>query len=485
MNTIKVDPTRTLGALDRNVFGGFAEHLGRCIYGGIFDEGSPLSDAYGIRQDTLAALKRLRMPVIRYPGGNFVSGYRWMDGIGPRDRRPARQELAWEMVETNRFGTDEFVTFCRQLGTDPYLAVNCGDGDMREARDWVEYCNGTRDTALVKMRRRNGFDAPHRVKYWGVGNEVDGPWQMGMKTPEEYARALTEYAKLMKMTDRSIQILASWTSGWRDDWVERGQLILEHAGSLVDYMAVHWYVGNRQGDFARYMALSEFFEEHLAATEGLIAAMRSNRKIARPIHIAVDEWNVWYRVGNEVGLEEHYNLEDALVTGLQLNAFIRHAKSVKMANIAQIVNVIAPILTKPDGLLLQSIYYPFELYSQNAGATALDICWAGDTFQGGGHAGLRVLDVAGTLDPTGKRVALFAVNRSASNHAETSVVLQEGEWAGECVVQVVNGAGPKALNTWSDPFAVGVRSQSIDASRREVRLAFEPHSVTVVTLPIR
>lgn len=483
MNTIRIDPHRKVASLDRNIFGGFAEHLGRCIYGGIYEEGSSLSDSMGLRQDVLQALRRLRMPLIRYPGGNFVSGYRWMDGVGPKDQRPARADLAWHAVESNRFGTDEFVAFCRQLGAEPYLAVNCGDGDMREARDWVEYCNGVTDTALVKMRRRNGYEAPHNVKYWGVGNEVDGPWQMGMKTPAEYARAFTEFGKLMKMVDREIKLVASWTSGWFDDWVERGQLLLEQAGNLVDYMAIHWYVGNREDDFPRYMALSELFEERLSATEGLLKAMISCRKIKRPVYLAVDEWNVWYRAHGAEALEEVYNLEDALMTGLQLNAFLRHARWVKMANLAQIVNVIAPILTRPDGLLLQSIYFPFLLYSQHAGQEVLAVHWEGDTFEGGGHAGLRVLDVAGTLAENGQ-VALFVVNRSSDQQAETVIRLQEGRWTGAGRALVVNGPDIKAVNTFSEPQRVGVTEREISATGAELHLTFEPHSVTALLLPI-
>lgn len=483
MNTIKVDPDRTLGALERNVFGGFAEHLGRCIYGGIYDEGSPLADAEGYRQDVIAAVKRLGMPVIRYPGGNFVSGYRWMDGVGPKDERPARAELAWRTVESNRFGTDEFVRWCRLIGAEPYLAVNCGDGDMREARDWVEYCNGTSDTALVRMRRRNGSEAPHRVRYWGIGNEVDGPWQMGMKTPEEYARAYTEFGKLMRMVDPDILLIASWTSGWFDDWVERGQLLLEQAPNLVDYMAIHWYVGNREDDFARYMALSELFEDRLTAAEGLVNAMRVCRKIAHPVHLAVDEWNVWYRTRGDDRLEEVYNLEDALVVALQMNAFIRHARSVKMANLAQVVNVIAPMMTFEDGLVLQTTFHPFETYSRRAGPVALDAHWEGDTFQGGDHAGVRVLDASATLDPEAKRISVFVVNRSL-DATEAEIVLQRGVLNGAGTAAVVNGPDIKAANTRENPEAVKTVETPIEASGGSLRYTFEPHSVTALTLPI-
>jgi alpha-N-arabinofuranosidase len=267
MNYIKIDLERTLGEIDRNIFGGFAEHLGRSIYGGIYEPGFPLADEYGLRTDVMAALKRLRMPVMRYPGGNFVSGYRWMDGVGSPKERPSRSELAWHTVESNQFGTNEFVRFCRKLGTEPYLVVNCGDGDMREARDWVEYCNGKDDSALAKLRRKHGFAEPHNVKYWGIGNEVDGPWQIGYKTPQEYARAVTEFGKVMKWVDPDIKLIAAAVSaGWEtQDLVERSQLIVEQAGNLIDYLSVHLYVGNPKNDFNEFMTVAERLEKYLTA----------------------------------------------------------------------------------------------------------------------------------------------------------------------------------------------------------------------------
>jgi alpha-N-arabinofuranosidase len=484
MNTIHVDLDRRRGRIDRNLFGGFAEHLGRCIYGGIYEPGSPLADEDGFRKDVLEALRRLRMPVIRYPGGNFVSGYRWRDGVGPAQERPVRLDLAWHAVESNRFGTNEFVRFCRKVGAEPYLAVNCGDGDMREARDWVEYCNGTRDTALVRLRKQHGYEAPHQVKYWGIGNEVDGDWQIGHKTPQEYARAYTEFGKVMRWADPGIRLLASATSAWKADFVERTQLLLEQAPDLVDYLAIHWYVGNRENDFAAYMALSELFEERLTAIEGVMAAMRLARGIVRPIHIAVDEWNVWYRTGSKENLEEAYNLEDALVNAMQLNAFIRHARSVRMANLAQIVNVIAPILTRPDGLVLQTIFHPLELYRRTCGDEALDVHWAGDTFEGGGRTGVRVLDVAASLDTEGGRLVLFIVNRTTDRASEAEVVLVGGRLAGPVEVHVINGPDIKAANTFDAPDTVRVRTERVQARGPAMASTLEPHSVTVLVCPL-
>jgi alpha-N-arabinofuranosidase len=484
-NIIRLDPERTLGKIDRNIFGGFAEHLGRCIYGGIYDPQSSLADADGLRLDVLDNLKRLNMPVIRYPGGNFVSGYRWRDGVGPREERPTRLDLAWHVLESNQFGTNEFIQFCRRLDTEPYLVVNCGDGDAREARDWVEYCNGAQETALVKLRRQHGFDAPHRVKYWGIGNEVDGHWQIGYKTPEEYARAFTEFGKVMRWADPEIRLLAAAGCTWGPDMVERAQLLLEQAGNLVDYLSIHWYVGNPENDFARYMTLSELFEERLSAYEGIIRAMRLAQKIKRPIRIAVDEWNVGYRGGSDstTGAEEIYNLEDALVIAMHFNAFIRHAPLVGMANIAQIVNVLAPIFTRRDGLVLQTIFYPFELYSRQCGETALDVFWTGDTFSGGSHTGIRVLDVSATLDSSAKHAALFVVNR-AQQPIEVTISLTTGRFNGKAQSFVVNGPDIKAENVFDRPPQVGSQSSTFETEGAICRWTFEPHSLTGLLLPI-
>lgn len=486
MNRIDVDLSRTSGQIHRHLFGSFTEHLGRCIYGGLYDPGSPLSDEQGMRKDVIEAVKRLNVPITRYPGGNFVSGYRWRDGIGPREERPARVDMAWNATDSNQFGTDEFIDWCRKANTEPYLVVNCGDGDMREARDWVEYCNGTQNTALANLRRKNGHDAPHAVKYWGIGNEVDGHWQIGYKTPQEYARAYLEFAKVMKWIDPSIKLIASAASDWRaGNVVERAQLLVEQAGKFIDYLSIHWYIGNPNNDFEAYMALSELCEERLFAYEGLIRALCLQAGLPR-IPIAVDEWNVWYRThpgfGNEAGgLEEIYNLEDAMMVGVQLNSLIRHAYSVKMGNIAQLVNAIAPIFTSPEGLVLQTIFYPFEIYSQTCGKTALDVHWKGDTFSGGGYTGVRVLDVSATLDEEKRQLAVYVVNRSQSKAAETTIALTDAHFGGDVTAYVVNGPDIKAENTFATPNQVGATTSKLTVGQGSAfTYTFEPHSVTAL-----
>ncbi len=277
MDRIDIDLDRRIGSIDRNLFGGFVEHLGRCVYGGIYEPASTRAAADGLRTDVLEASRRLRYSNIRYPGGNFVSAYRWRDGVGPVEARPARYEPAWDSLEPNTFGTDEFIRFCRQLGAEPYLVVNAGDGDMREARDWVEYCNGTKPTEPARLREANGHAEPYGVRYWGVGNEVDGAWQVGYKTAEEYARTYTEFAKVMRWADPSIKLLASAVSYWEGNPVERVGRLLEAAPDLIDYLSIHWYVGNPVDDVPAYLATSELIEERLAIIEGLATSVTLRR----------------------------------------------------------------------------------------------------------------------------------------------------------------------------------------------------------------
>lgn len=491
MNQIKIDPERILSDIDRNIFGGFVEHLGRCVYGGIYEPDSPFADEQGFRTDVMAALQRLGLAVIRYPGGNFASGYRWRDGVGPVTQRPARTDLAWQTLDSNRFGTNEFIGFCRKLNSEPYLVVNCGDGDVREARDWVEYCNGQGDSALVKLRREHGYTAPHGVKFWGIGNEVDGHWQIGYKTPQEYARAFTEFGKVMKWVDPGIKLIASAVSLWEGEFVERTRLLIEQAGNLVDYLALHWYVGNPEDDFAAYMTISELLEKRLVAYEGLVRAAGLENGIRHPIFIGVDEWNVWYRTHPKYGtlpaknkLEEIYNLEDALVTAMHFNAFIRHAHSVKMANIAQLVNVIAPIFTRQDGLVLQTIFYPFELYSRTCGKYALDVWWQGDTFYGGEYTGVRTLDVSATLDEVRKQLVLYVINRSQTEEMETMIKLTAGSFSGHVRACVINGPDIKSKNTFETPCVVVTKENTLIRQGQTLTCTFEPHSITALVCEI-
>ncbi|MET0771716.1 MAG: alpha-L-arabinofuranosidase C-terminal domain-containing protein [Candidatus Limnocylindrales bacterium] len=493
LHRISVDLDRRIGAIDPNVFGGFVEHLGRCVYGGIHEPGSSKAGPDGLRTDVLEAARRLRYSNIRYPGGNFVSAYRWRDGVGPVDERPARYEPAWDAVEPNTFGTNEFIAWCRRLGAEPYLVVNAGDGEMREARDWVEYCNGTKPTAPVRLRQEHGFPEPHQVRYWGIGNEVDGPWQVGYKTPEEYARTYLEFAKVMRWADPSIKLVASAVSHWEGKPLERIALLLEQAAQHIDYLGIHWYVGNPVGDVPAYLAVSELIEERLGIIEGLALATTLRRPPQEPIPIAVDEWNVWYKAPHDPRdpafnqLEETYDLADALVVAMHFNAFFRHARSVRMANLAQLVNVIAPMTATTDDLLLQTTFYPFELYAQLAGSEALDVLWGGDTYSArriddnfnrrptaGERTGIRVLDVSATVDDSARRVTVFVVNRDLEGPREVEVSIVPARPGSDVEVHSITGAHPGAVNTFADREAV---------TRTSARRSFGDGPVFVAELP--
>jgi alpha-N-arabinofuranosidase len=363
--------------------------------------------------------------------------------------------------------------------------VNTGDGDLREARDWVEYCNGTANTALVKLRAEHGHPEPHRVRYWGIGNEVDGHWQIGAKTASEYARTYHEFAKVMRWTDPSIRLIASGASDWNGDVVERAQALVEEAGDLIDYISIHWYVGDKDGDSAAYMATSEVIERRLSAYEGLMRGLTLGRNDPQPIPLAVDEWNVWYRATGgptEPGdrpLEEVYDLQDALVVAMHLNAFIRHASTVRLANLAQLVNVIAPIMTGPDGLFLQTIFHPFELFSRTAGSVALDAWWDGDTFSGGAFRGVRTLDVSASLEPSERRLAVHIVNRNPTDEIDTEIELDGGCFGTAVTATTITGPDLKAVNSFERPDVVTTSERSLEAKQPDrFRYSLPPRSVT-------
>jgi alpha-N-arabinofuranosidase len=487
LSVIRIDPARTIGTVDRRIFGGFVEHLGRCIYGGIYDEGSPLADENGFRRDVLEAARALRMPLLRWPGGNFVSGYHWTDGIGPKDERPRKTELAWFSEEPNRFGTDEFVQYCRTLGTEPYICVNMGTGTLDEAQAWVEYCNGTGNTHWANLRRANGHPEPYRVKYWGLGNEMYGRWQIGALPAEEYVRKAREFAKVMKWTDRSIELISCGEVGWTD-W---DRVVIEGLASVVDYHSVHIYTGSPE--YHANVLAPHQSERALRICQAFIDKVRYEQKIERPIGIAYDEWNVWYRArGASTRLEEIYDLSDALAVATYLNVFVRHCRSVKIANLAQLVNVIAPIFTSETGLFLQTIYHPLRLYAEHLQDVALDAHVECPTYdlkpeQEAQNRAYRVadmgpfplLDVSATRDADGRTLVLGVVNRALDQDVTARIELAGGGRVTTGVAYEVNGADPKATNSFERPDAVSVQARPAGLEH-----TFPAHSSTVLRLEL-
>ena len=490
---IKLDPERVIGEVHPHVFGNFAEHLGRCIYGGIFEEGSPLADANGFRRDVMDAARGLGVTLLRWPGGNFASGYNWKDGIGPRDQRPARRDHAWGALESNRFGTDEFLTYAERLGVEPYLCINAGLGSVEDARNWVEYTNEASDTYWAQQRRKNGRDKPWNVKIWGLGNEIDGPWQLGHKNAEDYAKFALEAAKAMRRADESIKLIASGSSDFRPgaDWVGWNRTVLEKLKSEVDYISLHTYVGNRTNNFEQFLAFGRDLDDRIEVVKGLIQAARVGNPQARPIYIAFDEWNVWYRTlvpGSteyeiaRTGLEEIYNFEDALGMGVFLNAFIRNADVVKLANLAQLVNVIAPIFTNKQGLYFQTTYFPIAEYAKQRGNQALDVLVESPRYKPDRGRELGYLDVSATYDPKTRKVFVNVLNRSEKTDITARIDNVAGAPGGPVNVWELNHPDLKASHTFGKDTVVRpvTRSATVKATGNGFEYTFPKHSLTIL-----
>lgn len=490
MATIKIDLDRRLGEVDRRLLGGFAEHLGRCIYGGIVDEGSPLADEHGFRKDVLEAVRALKPPVLRWPGGNFASGYHWVDGIGRKEDRPKRMELAWHATESNRFGTDEFLRLCELVGAEPYLCVNMGTGSIDEAQAWVEYCNGAGDTEWASRRRANGRDEPYAVRYWGLGNEMYGSWQIGALSAEDYVKAARQLAKVLSWTDPGIELVSCGENGL-SLW---DQVVVEGLAAYVRWHSIHLYTGS--DDHWSNVLAPHQAERALANTAALIANARYRQRIGHPVHVAYDEWNVWFRERDGAGgLEERYNLSDALAVATYVHGFVRHCATVKMANLAQLVNVIAPIVTSREGIFLQSIYHPLRLFADHLRSWSVDtyVDCATHDLDEATAAGpwphnvadlgpFPVLDAVATCDGLGRSLTLSVVNRSPEETLSATVRIAGDAPLADATLERVHGPDPKATNSFEHPDVVGVVREELGRFADGARLEFPPCSHTVVTV---
>jgi alpha-N-arabinofuranosidase len=481
---VKIDTERVIGDIDPLIYGNFIEHLGRCIDGGVFEEGSPLSDANGFRKDVLEAASRLNVTQLRWPGGNFSSNYHWQDGIGPRDKRPRRLEMAWGTVETNRFGTHEFLRYAEMLKAQPYMCLNLGTGTWVEAQQWVEYVNSSADTAMTRLRKQNGRQEPWKVKYWGLGNEMDGPWQMGHRSADDYGKFALEAAKLMRFTDPGVKLIAAGSSHFAQsiDWIGWNRSVLEYLKNHVDYLAVHRYVGNPDNNYYDYLASSRDLDDRTKTTEAVIRAVLSDQPNPRKIYIAWDEYNVWYRArgpqqrGRRI-LEERYNLEDALVIATFLNSFVNHAHIVKLANMAQLVNVIAPMFTNEKGLFLQTIYYPLQLMANHSKGKALSLFVDSPKYENRRFGEVPYLDFSSALD--GNTLVVNIVNRHRDQAIETELELQDRQFDGPVEVTEVNGPDIKAENDFGKT-TVQAERKTATPETRKLRYRFPAHSYTMI-----
>lgn len=412
-----------IGDIDRRIYGSFIEHLGRAVYGGIYEPSHKTADEDGFRTDVIDLVKKLNVPVVRYPGGNFVSGYNWEDGVGPVESRPKRLDLAWGTTEPNYFGTNEFIKWCKKAGTECMMAVNLGTRGPEEARNLVEYCNHKGGSQWADLRKAHGYEEPHNIKLWCLGNEMDGRWQMGAKTAAEYGRTALEASKLMKWTDNTIETVLCGSSSRNSPtfgaWEAES---LDIAYDSIDYVSLHQYYENRADDTPSFLAKTLELEEFIYSVICTCDYVKAKKRSKKTINLSFDEWNVWYHSNNAPyerwsmalpRLEDIYNFEDALVVGSMLITLLRHCDRIKIACLAQLVNVIAPIFTQTGGgIFEQTIFYPFmHLSNYGRGAALLPLieCPKYDCKE---FTDVPYLEAIATYDEENDELAVFCVNKS-------------------------------------------------------------------------
>lgn len=422
----------SVSKIDRRIFGSFIEHLGRAVYGGIYEPGHKTSDENGFRQDVIDLVNELDVPIVRYPGGNFLSGYDWEDGVGPVENRPQRLDLAWGTTEPNTFGTNEFMKWCEKAKTSPMMAVNLGTRDGDAARALVEYCNLNTNTKYANMRKEHGYEKPWDVKLWCLGNEMDGSWQMGAKTAYEYGRCAHEASKLMKWVDPSIEtVLCGSSSRNSRTFGEWEATALDIAYDSVDYLSLHQYYGNSANDTETFLALSTELDEFIYSVICVCDYIKAKKRSKKKIMLSFDEWNVWYHSWNAPFekwsiapplLEDIYNFEDALVCACMLITLLRHADRVKIACLAQLVNVIAPIFTKTGGdVFRQTTFFPFREMSKYARGESIKPIVDCPKYDTKDYKDVPYLETIATYDEENEEMAVFVVNRSLEDKCELHI----------------------------------------------------------------
>jgi alpha-N-arabinofuranosidase len=432
--SLTIDPAFHVAPVNRRTFGSFVEHMGRCVYTGIYEPDHPTADEDGFRRDVLELTRELGVTLIRYPGGNFVSNYRWEDGVGPRDQRPRRLDLAWASTETNEFGLDEFMRWTIKAGVEPMMAVNLGTRGVHAAAELLEYTNVPRGTKLSDLRAANGAKEPYGVRLWCLGNEMDGPWQVGHKTAYEYGRLAVETARAMRLVVPEIELVACGSSSSSmptfGSWERE---VLELTYEQVDFISCHAYYEPHNGDLASFLASAvdvDHFVSTVTATADHVGAKLGNPK---RINLSFDEWNVWsiekHRALGRIKdwpvapriIEDEYTVADAVVVGSLLISLLRHSDRVTTACLAQLVNVIAPIRTEPGGVSWrQTIFHPFALTSKHAAGSVLRVDPVTPSYETAKYGDVPVVDAIATHDPGNGQAVLFIVNRSLDQAVEVN-----------------------------------------------------------------
>jgi alpha-N-arabinofuranosidase len=495
------------GDLDRRLLGSFIEHLGRGVYTGLYQPGSPLADGKGFRTDVAREVKELGVPIVRYPGGNFVSGYNWLDGVGPKHQRPAVLDRAWNSLESNQFGTNEFIDWCAMVGTEPLLGMNFGTGSVESALAYVEYCNLARGTRWSELRRAHGYDKPHDVRYWCLGNEMDGPWQIGQLQAREYGRKARDAAKQMRVIDPKLQLIACGSSGtFMPTYLAWDREVLEECYDQVDGLSLHAYYGNTKewsgNSAARYLAMNLDMDRHIQEIAAVCDYVQGLQKSSKRLWLSFDEWNVWYRARDQQAtdglgaaaprlLEEVYNLEDALLVGGLVNTLLRHSDRVRVACLAQLVNAIAPLVTNEHGVLRQSTYYPYAWALRHARGRVLDLRVESETYpiKAAGlqsdfarDAEVPFVDIVATVDEPAGHAAVLMLNRDLDGERE--VVLQWEDIVPTRVVacDTLTGTDLKAFNTFEQPRRVAPQPLAAPAAASRMTFKLPPRSYTVAQL---
>ena len=434
---LTIDKDFVLAPIDRRIYGSFIEHLGRAVYQGIYQPGHPRADEQGFRQDTLELVRQLDVPLVRYPGGNFVSGYKWEDGVGPKENRPKRIDLAWSVVETNEVGLNEFSDWAKKAGTEVMMAVNLGTRGVAEAMELLEYCNLDQDTHYSNLRKQHGYPNPHNIKLWCLGNEMDGPWQIGHKTANEYGRLANETAKVLKGIDPSIELVVCGSSGSGmptfGDWEAT---VLDHCYENVDYISLHTYYGDREHDPETFLANNLDMDRFITDVVSICDFVKAKKHSNKTIHLSFDEWNVWYHSNEQDSrlerwtqaphqLEDVYDFQDSLLVGSMLITLLRHADRVKIACLAQLINVIAPIMTSDTGAWRQTIYYPFWLTGKYGRGVVLQTLVDVPTYQNKKYGTVPCVDAVAIYNEEREEVVVFAVNKDLSENIQLTMPLRQ------------------------------------------------------------
>ena len=454
-----VNRSFTVDTVDKRIYGSFVEHLGRCVYTGIYEPGHSTADKHGFRNDVKELVKELNVPLIRYPGGNFLSGYNWEDGIGPKKERPTRLDLAWKTVEPNEVGLHEFVNWAKEMKAEVNMAINLGTRGPDAARNIVEYCNHKGGTYWSDLRHKNGASEPFAIKTWCLGNEMDGPWQIGHKTAEEYGRIAVESAKVMKWVDSSIELVACGSSYiGMPTFASWEATVLGHTYDHVDYLSLHSYYNNQKNDLKSYLAKSIDMDNFIKSVVAICDYVKAKKRSKKKMYLAFDEWNVWYHsLDNDSKnepwqfapplVEDIYNFEDALLVGCLLITLLKNCDRVKIACMAQLVNVIAPIMTEAGGeAWRQTIFYPLMHVANNGYGTVLTPVLECPKYDCEEFSGVPYVESIALHNEDKDEIVVFAVNRAENDHVEFDIELQGYDGRAIAEYSEISGFDIKQVN---------------------------------------